>query len=463
MGVKDDSDRTRAKRTSRPPTGRGTPARASSERGGAGARRSTLPPAPERRTEYHGDKAEGAVMGPRQRRAFSMYGGPVDSAGEPAAAKSLAALWSVDPGLARALTHGFHSYAGRMHPSIARGAVTRWSRPGDAVLDPFCGSGTVLVESMGLGRRATGIDASPLGIAIAEVRTGLLGEAGLEQLIAEATRIAEENGENARKRRRPEVPEWGDREFERFFPHVAFELFGLRALVMATPKKSPVGKALRLCLSSILVKVMKSGPEAPRDGENKRIARGLPSRLLVDRATELAHGLAALEKRTPKGTPAPVIQSGDARELPLADASIQLVVTSPPYAGTYDYATQHDVRFAWLELPRRKFESTQMGARLGEMQGFGAEPKAWHESQTRWINEVARVLAPGGHAMLVVGDGVVGDEAEDGPTALAAIAEPAGLIPLARASQNRPMLDRRLRAIFGGDNRREHLLLLRKE
>src|SRR4051812_15934791 len=64
---------------------------------------------------------------PRQRRAFSTVGGPVDSSGDPVEAAALERLWAVDAGLARALTHGFHAYAGRMHPSIARSAIERWT------------------------------------------------------------------------------------------------------------------------------------------------------------------------------------------------------------------------------------------------------------------------------------------------------------------------------------------------
>ncbi len=138
---------------------------------------------------------------------------------------------------------------------------------------------------------------------------------------------------------------------------------------------------------------MKAGPEAPRDGAEKRIGRGMPSRLFTDRAEELARGLAALERRVPARTPAPEIRLGDARDLGfVADASVALVVSSPPYAGTYDYAAQHDVRFTWLELPRRSFRDTQIGARTA---GLGADARAWRESQRRWIGEIARVLAPG--------------------------------------------------------------------
>ena len=274
----------------------------------------------------------------------------------------------------------------------------------------------MLVEAQAAGRTAIGVDASPLATAIARVRTTLLGEAGRQRLVAEAARIAEEAGERARRRKRPVVPAWARGEIERFHAHVLYELLGLRELVFATPADA-VGRALRLCLSSILVKFMRSGPEAPRDGETKRIARGVPSRMLSDRAMELAGGLAAVERRQPPGTPVPRVVDGDARDLPIDARSAALVVSSPPYAGTYDYAAQHAARFVWLELPLRNFRRAQMGARtsaIGDAPGEG-----WGGAQRRFVAEIARVLRPGGHAMLVVGDGVVDGRPEYAPDAIA--------------------------------------------
>ena len=345
-------------------------------------------------------------------------GGPVELGGDATASRALGKLLDVDPGLARALTHGFHSYAGRMHPTIARGGVAAFSAAGDLVVDPFCGSGTVLVEALAAGRRAVGVDASPLGIAIARAPTTLLGAEGRARLEAAAAKIADEAGERARKRQRPELPEWSQGELRRFHPHVLFELLGLRELVLATPDDD-VGHALRLCLSSLLVKFMKAGPEAPRDGETKRIARGMPSRMLSDRAAELSRGLAALEARVPAGTPAPQVRLGDARKLEgVATGSASLVLSSPPYAGTYDYAALHDVRFTWLDLPRGRFRTAQLGAREGTG-GGGVDARAWREAQRQWMGEIARALRRGGHALLVVGDGIVDGRIEDAPDGVA--------------------------------------------
>jgi SAM-dependent methyltransferase len=420
---------------------------------------------PSRRPPRHdADRHEGpaAPRPPKQRRAFSTMGGPVELGGDGAAARALGKLLDVDPGLARALTHGFHSYAGRMHPTIARGGVEAYSARGELVVDPFCGSGTVLVEAMGAGRRAVGVDASPLGVAIARARTTLLGADGRARLESEAVAIAEESGARARKRRRPELPVWSRQELTRFHPHVLFELLGLRELVLAT-KDDDVGHALRLCLSSLLVKFMKSGPEAPRDGESKRIGRGMPSRMLADRARELSQGLGALEARTPAGTAPARVLLGDARKLDaVKKGEAALVLSSPPYAGTYDYAALHDVRFLWLDLPRAAFRGAQLGARQPGMEAVGVSARIWQDAQRRWIGEIARVLRPGGHALLVVGDGIVDGRVEDAPEGVASSAAPLGLEPVARASQGRPIHDARVRNVFGERPRREHLLLLRK-
>jgi SAM-dependent methyltransferase len=405
------------------------------------------------------ERTEPKKPAPRQRRAFSTLGGPVDIGGEAASARVLRKLLDVTPAAERALTHGFHSYAGRMHPAIARGAIAAFSDPGETVIDPFCGSGTVLVEAFAGGRAAIGVDASALAVAIARVRTTVLGEEGRARLVEEAARIAEESGERARKRRRPEVPPWARGEIARFHAHVLYELLGLRELVFETAEDE-VGRALRLCLSSILVKFMKAGPEAPRDGEAKRIARGVPSRMLADRAAELARGLAALERHAPAGTPAPQIHEADARKLPVADGRAALIVSSPPYAGTYDYAAQHETRFVWLGLSARTFRRVQLGARA---QAIGeARADTWRADAGRFVAEMARVLRPGGRAVLVVGDGVVDGRPEHAPDSVAAAGAPVGLEPVARASQVRPIHDRRLAAIFAGRPRREHLLLLAK-
>jgi SAM-dependent methyltransferase len=58
-----------------------------------------------------------------------------------------------------------------MIPQVARRLILEHSNEGDTLLDPFCGSGSVLVEAKLSKRNSWGIDLNPLAILIARVKT----------------------------------------------------------------------------------------------------------------------------------------------------------------------------------------------------------------------------------------------------------------------------------------------------
>lgn len=72
-------------------------------------------------------------------------------------------------------THGLHDYKGKFHPQIARYLMGRSGlSPESAVLDPFAGSGTVLVEAVHYGCNAVGVEANPLAALVGNSKLHLL-------------------------------------------------------------------------------------------------------------------------------------------------------------------------------------------------------------------------------------------------------------------------------------------------
>lgn len=71
----------------------------------------------------------------------------------------------------RYLSHSLHEYKGRFYPQLA-GALLNYTRicAGQTVMDPFCGSGTALVESCLRGVNAVGVDLNPIAVLVSQAK-----------------------------------------------------------------------------------------------------------------------------------------------------------------------------------------------------------------------------------------------------------------------------------------------------
>ncbi len=81
--------------------------------------------------------------------------------------------------------HSMCSYQGKMKPALAHHLVKCFSSPGDVVLDPFSGAGTIPLEACRMGRHGFGLDISRLGhvLTLAKVAKSSLDK--LEVLLGE--------------------------------------------------------------------------------------------------------------------------------------------------------------------------------------------------------------------------------------------------------------------------------------
>lgn len=86
-------------------------------------------------------------------------------------------------------THGLHTYVAAMIPALARRLVDAYAPAGATVLDPFCGGGAVLVESIRSGRAALGNDINALAALVAGAKTTYIPA---EQIRTAGSRTLEE-------------------------------------------------------------------------------------------------------------------------------------------------------------------------------------------------------------------------------------------------------------------------------
>lgn len=417
--------------------------------------------------------------GNKTRRAFSQVvrPAPIDRWGAPADAAALEGALDVSDAReddAFSLTHGFHPYPARMFPLTARRAIELLleDAPAGPVLDPFAGSGTVLVEALVAGRNALGVDANPLAVSLARVKTAV----GLEKrrLVDVAHRIAMEvyaAGKDARRSGgKPPPPEDTTGPRARalkgwFQPHVRRELEALLVMVReAAPP--PLVEPLELVLTSLLVKLSRRVSDTKDGKVERQLGRGMAARMFAARAEELAKGLEDLARANRKKCSA-TVRLGDARRLEQAGVPVgaaAAVVTSPPYAGTYDYEDQHLLRLAFLDRDGSAFAKNEIGARRAFEHDVARGLAQWERDLASTLHSIKRALKPGGRAIVLIGDSLAGvgpsSRAVFADDIVAKLAPGAGLTVVAAASQARLALGGGERRAFETRPKREHLVLL---
>jgi len=408
-----------------------------------------------------------------KRRSLTHVGGEVEAVGSREVADALAAALRVSPpDLAAAATegddpdrvhvHGFHTYPARMHPATAAGLVRALSGDGATVLDPFAGSGTVLVEAMIAGRRAVGTDLNPIAVRLAALKTTPRDAAWTTALVAAAHEVGVFADER-RRRRAGATHRYPPDDVATFDPHVLLELDSLRAGITKCDDPS-VRQALELVLSAILVKVSKRASDTSTAASPRRIAAGFPARLFARKTEELGRRLADLAALVPPGTPSAHVALDDATRLRTVGAStVDAVVTSPPYVATYDYLAHHALRMRWLGLDASAFASGEMGARrrYSKLDAEGAR-SAWTRELAAALRALSRVCRKGARVALVIADSAVQGEALRADALVASVAPDAGFVLLARASQRRPHFHGPTARAFESAPRAEHAIALQK-
>lgn len=350
--------------------------------------------------------------------------------------------------------HNLHPYPTRFTPGVPAKLIELLSAPGDTILDPFCGSGTTLVEAMRQGRRAVGVNASPIAFLISRAKTTRLstedfkaigaavahaaslvlsfcnGQKGcirdlgsIERAIqAHCSELGISPGASLSEPMAGELARW-------FAPQAIAEVVLIRIAIDQCPL-TQARDVLTVALSSILGRLS----FRKSDTRRARIVRETRPRETLNlwtRRVADSQNLLAREHESLPWPPAEVYQH-DARRLDfIKPCSVDLVVTSPPYANVYDYRAFQHLRLLALGLeraPRNQGEAEARGEYRVRIKNE-SRPRADRGMQ-EVLPSLKRVLKPAGICAFVVGSGRVRKSEE--VSSLTAAAANAGFRTIAR-------------------------------
>ncbi|MCA9581381.1 MAG: hypothetical protein KC416_06270, partial [Myxococcales bacterium] len=234
--------------------------------------------------------------------------------GDPTVCATLEAAWAAaDPAGDLGLTHAFHTYPARMHPQIARTLIEEFTETGNVILDPFCGGGTVPLETMVAGRRPIGSDLNPLAIRVAATRTRRRNKEERQAFLGLVEDIAERSTDRVRERV-PVLAKIPRSETRWYGPHILKEMAGLLEEIRTTEDKE-VRNDLEMIFSSLIVKFSNQESDTAERETTKRLRKGLVTEFFARKASELCEGWEAIESALPERFFPPRLRQSDARKV----------------------------------------------------------------------------------------------------------------------------------------------------
>lgn len=323
-------------------------------------------------------------------------------------------------------THGYHRYPAKFLPDVVRKIIEEYAKGSNFIADLFAGCGTTLVEAKVHGVSSVGVDINPVAQLITKVKTTPLAPDALQQAYTALVNLFDKYNESDYKdiKKHERIDYW-------FTPSQKAKIAFLYDKVFHLEVDDDTKDFFYVCISHILKNCswwLQSGTKPQRDMEkepedpfnefkrhcNKMI--GWNEKFYNE-----------LSKKGYLGIPCE-IHLGDARHTSITSESIDAIITSPPYVTSYEYADIHQLTAYWMEYIsdihefRKKFIGSSYSGNdslivpnskqaqkivndLSENSKHIARDVAQYFNDMQEVaKEMARVLAPNGHACIVIGN-----------------------------------------------------------
>ena len=305
----------------------------------------------------------------------------------------------------RGSVHAVHWFPGNFIPQIPAHFIQLLSRPGDLVLDPFCGSGTTGAEAYRLGRRSRQSDVCEASIQVSRGKLALLGTPDLEE---KCGHVIEELHFEALARR-----EWrGCPELRAWFERDTLEQLSFIWSLVDSTRDEALRAVLECLFSDVLFACASTVGGETKTGGRRRHHWGWVADNVRPPALRWHNAIHVFRERmmraidvarseAERGRSEAVVVREACASLSCGEAKVDLVVTSPPYLGVIDYALANRLSYLWMGWDLDRDRRRELGSRRG---------RDHREARERYLRGIAsavgsiyRAMRSGAYCAIVIG------------------------------------------------------------
>lgn len=247
-----------------------------------------------------------------------------------------------------AFTHKFHRYPGKFIPHIPRWALRTYLNSTPAVvLDPFCGSGTSLVEAVLSGHYALGVDIDPIAKLVSRVKTTKIDTTLLGSVISE---VEKKVLRRTVSRFRPQIStlsHW-------FSEDAIVDLGVIRDVIEEYRDYTAIYEFLLVCFAAIIRRTSNADNETQKTYVSHtkpkvpEAAKPLFISIVKDyttRLSDLSHAVQHCSSTILEGVDAKTFHDYWNKS---NSKKVDLIITSPPYLNSVDYVYNQMAEYFWI-------------------------------------------------------------------------------------------------------------------
>lgn len=258
--------------------------------------------------------------------------------------------------------HGVHEYRGKFFPQLVKALINVADLPQKGVVaDPMCGSGTTLIEAILAGHKTLGMDYNPLSALIARTKCAILFVA--PEYLAATYRIVRDKllsrSMHARKQNLRyfySLPEADQSYLRKWFSEQAIFDIDEIAQLLDSLEAGPIRDLMRLSLSNILRAVSWQKEDDLRVRREVRLDADIdPLKEFLEEMGRSVRTVLAFLHQNRANLGSFNIQERDTREVDKVwkAKSVDVVITSPPYATALPYLDTDRLSLIYLRLLSR--------------------------------------------------------------------------------------------------------------
>lgn len=256
------------------------------------------------------------------------------------------------------LTHGIHPYKGKFYPQLVRPLLNILGvNVGATVFDPFCGSGTVALESILNGYNVYGCDINPtaVDIAVAKNTIFMVGAYEFDKHVSlfkeDLKQYIDDNYDEAFDSEAIE-------EIHSWFPERVVSKIGFILLRIAAVPDERIRRFLKVILSSIIRDISQQEPSDLRIRRRKEPIEDAPVIEMLNYNLDQQYQNIMSFYKIRNSAPEPLgkahIWRGNSTSLTnvkeyLQENSVDIVISSPPYATALPYIDTNRLSMLVLE------------------------------------------------------------------------------------------------------------------